>query len=150
MVSDLLFASSFLWFTGLPILIMWLLFNRTAMLSSPNLSEQMAFISLGFGSLATLVFWIAFTVIFIYDGDIWEMLAFIDVVGYFSPSFFMVGTGIGLVYSVFHLRARLEDNHRLNALLVAGLLTIGGIGIVLAAWPRFSYYFGILLQRMLS
>ena len=122
--------------------------NRKALLQSAVWWKPVALISLGFGSLATLVFWIAFAVIFVYEGDIWEMLAFIDVVGYFSPSFFMVGTGIGLVYSVIYLRARLKASYMLNALLVAGLLTICGIGIVLAAWPRFSHYFGILLQRV--
>ena len=139
-----------LWVSALICLLSWLLMQRRALLRSPIWWKPVAFISLGFGSLATLVFWIAFAIIFLIDGDMWELFAFMDVTGYFSPSFFMVGTGIGLVYSAIHLRARLKVNHRLKVFALAVLSTIGGVEVALAEWPRFSYYFGILLQRMSS
>ena len=67
---------AWLWIISLVGLLYWLLGNRKAFLQSPVWWKPMAFISLGFGSLTTLAFWIAFAVIFVYDGDIWEMLAF--------------------------------------------------------------------------
>ena len=75
-----------LWGFSLACLLSWLLIQRRVLLQSPVWWKPIAFISLGSGGLATLIFWIAFAAIFLIDGDIYEMLAFMDVTGFFSPT----------------------------------------------------------------
>jgi hypothetical protein len=124
-----------LWSIALIGIITWLLLRREAMLTSPLIWKQMAFISLGFGSAFALIFAAAVGLILVPESEIWDMLLFLSLNGVLLPLVFIAGSGIGVAYSVVRLRAQLNKEDRSLALTIAAAMILVSAMLIFAVLP---------------
>jgi hypothetical protein len=92
-----------LWGIAPACFIAWLLAKRKVILTNAIPGKQIAFLSLGVGSVLTLVFWMTMAVVLLPGAEIGEGVAFYFLNSLMSPLIFMAGTGVGLAYNVVRL-----------------------------------------------